>query len=907
MNGANGMAAGRRKYLLIDGHSLAYRAFFALPSTMTTTGGQPTNAVYGFTSMLLKVIEDEKPDAVLVAFDGPRSELKRLEKYPEYKAHRPAMPDELRPQIEMIQRLLEAMKIPVVSAAGHEADDILGTFAKNVSEQGAQATIVSGDRDTLQLVGQWTRVVMTGRGLTETTVYDREAVEDRYGVPPEKMPDIAGLKGDPSDNIPGVPGIGGKGATTLIREYGSLENVYEHLDEITGAKRKNALEVNRELAFLSRDLSIIDTDVPIDIDPREVEFGSWDRQEVLDHLASLEFRVLARRFTGIAGTGVLVENGSAGEPIVYTIVDSRDAGALDSFQNDVESNGSMAFCAVLRGAGYCDVELEAIAMATDCKVLVIEFKDGDPPVPATLAVRKMLSSKAIEKWSHESKAALEALDKIGITVENITFDTAVAAYLENPSLSAYDLWGLWEKNSGREIYIEGKTENIELQPSLIPGEKDDREIGLATSAARIFHLKAVLSGKLQRSGMLELFEQVEMPLLIVLKAMEETGVALDSGWVRGLAEDAGEVLSGLEKEIYELAGHELNIGSPKQLAQVLFEEMGIPPLKKKKTGYSTDSSVLESLKGEHEIAVKILEYREYSKLKSTYFDVLPGLVCSSTGRIHCAFNQMVTATGRISSSNPNLQNIPVRTDVGKKIRTAFVPGRRGWKMLVADYSQIELRVLAHMSGDRRLIDAFHQDEDVHRDTASRLLGVQPEHVTPEQRRMAKMVNFGIVYGMGAYGLSSRLDITREEAKRFIDDYFQEYPGVRLYIEKCIEEASERGYAETLFGRRRYIPQLASDARQTRELGERLAINTPLQGTAADIIKKAMIEVSAALAQEGMESRMTLQIHDELIFEAHPDEVETLTGLVRELMAEAVTLNVELKVEVGVHDNWGQAK
>lgn len=892
-----------RKVILIDGHSLAYRAFFALPDTMTTTGGQPTNAVYGFTSMLLKVLDEERPDAVVVAFDGPRADLHRTREFPEYKAHRPTMPEELRSQMEMIEHLLGHMKIPTVRAEGYEADDVLGTLAKLVAGEGGEAVIVTGDRDTLQLVGEGVRVVMTGKGITETVDYDRNAVEEKYGLPPEKLPDVAGLKGDTSDNIPGVPGIGEKGACSLIQEYGSLESLYENLDRITGAKRKAALEENRDIAFLSRDLSRLETSVPLHLDIDSVAFGSWNRGDVLDYLSALEFKTLAHRFLDMFGEGMPIEEASHGGEVAYALVDPEDEAALERFREEALALGAVGVASVYSGTGYCDIELASLALASGTQALVVTPESGRAWDVAVY----ILAADGIEKRLHDAKPTLEALDKKGLAVNGVVFDSAVAAYLENPSLGSYYLWDLWERNLGGQIVIEGRTGQYSEQPSLLAPEGEDGGTESACDAARSYLLKPVLEEKLHSQGMIPLFKHIEMPLVGVLREMEETGVTLDSAALEHLSGEAASVLAGLEQEIYSLAGREFNIGSTKQLAAVLFDELGLTPQKKTKTGFSTDSSVLEALREQHEIAAKILEFREYSKLKSTYFDVLPTLVCRGTGRVHGMFNQTATATGRISSSNPNLQNIPVRTEVGRRIRTAFVPGEPTWKMIVADYSQIELRVLAHMSADERLLDSFERDADIHTETAAEIFNVPPEEVTFEMRRMAKVVNFGVVYGMGYYGLSSRLGISMEEATRYIDTYFETYEGVRAYRDRCIDEARMRGYAETLFGRRRFIPELGSGNRQTREFGERLAINTPLQGTAADIIKKAMVDVTGALKRKGMRGRMTLQIHDELMFEAPTDELEDLEALTCDCMIGAADLLVPLKVDIGVYNNWGEAK
>lgn len=891
-----------KKVLLIDGHSLAYRAFYALPDTLSTSGGQMTNAVYGFASMLLKVLGEVEPDSVIVAFDVPRGELERTERYPQYKAQRKPMPEELRGQISMIEKLLDCMRVPVVRISGHEADDVIGSISTEASGAGSEVVIVTGDRDALQLVSDRVSVLMTTKGISETTSYDPGVVREKYGVAPELLPDIVALKGDSSDNIPGVPGIGEKGAMSLIQEYGSLEGVLDHLDEVSGTKRKKALEENSDTAIMSRDLATIRKDLDLPDELLASQFGDWNRQEVLDFLSSLEFKTLANRFMEMYGAREEIEDATRAD-IAVRAVDGEDPGQLGDFMENIRRSGVVAVHAETSGTGYCDLELEDIALATSEDVLSVDVTE---PGPAGRAVYEVLESEDVQKWFHSAKETVQAASKRGVTVRNISFDTAVASYLENPSIGSYPLWDLCERNLGGRIVLEGEKVEDAPQESLLP-EEGEREIKAAVGAARVFHLKGVLEKKLEGTGMLDLFEKVEMPLVMVLEKMEEAGVALDLDVLESLSREAEDALESLREDIFDIVGHSFNIGSPRQLAKVLFEEMDIPPVKRTKTGYSTDSSVLESLRDSYDIAEKIVSYREYAKLKSTYFDVLPKLVCERTGRVHCSFNQRATATGRISSSNPNLQNIPVRTEVGRRIRSAFVPGEPGWKMLLADYSQIELRVLAHMSEDPKLLEAFHRDADIHSETASLVFGVEPGDVTREQRRIAKMVNFGVVYGMGYYGLSSRLGISRDEATSFIDTYFSTYRGVREYQDRIVEEVSRRGFAQTLLGRRRSIPELKSSRRQVRELGERLAVNTPLQGSAADIIKKAMVDVQEALDQRDLKSRMILQIHDELMFEVSVGEAEDMLELVREKMSQACALSVPLKVDIGIYDNWGEAK
>ncbi|MBN2168133.1 MAG: DNA polymerase I [Actinobacteria bacterium] len=895
-----------RKIILIDGHSLAYRAFFALPDTLTTSSGQQTNAVYGFLSMLLKVMEEEKPDAVVVALDGPRRELKRVEEYPEYKANRPPTPEEFIPQVEMVRELLSRMKIPALQLKGVEADDILGTIAKRVARQGNEAVIVTGDRDTLQLVEDGITVMMTGKGITETTSYDTDAVVEKLGIPPESIPDYLGLKGDSSDNIPGVSGIGEKGASSLIEEFGNLEGLYENLEKISG-KRKAVLEENREIAFLSKQLATIDCDLDIELDMGELNLGDWELPEVLAYMDELEFRTLSRRFRelfpGEPWEKTVIET-EAG--INYRVVKSGDGEDVDNFLKEIEREGKVAVSGALSGSGYCDVELQAIALAGTERLLIVERSEFDG-APAMKAAVRILESLEIEKWFHDAKPSIQALEKIGINAKNISFDTAIAAYLDNPSQGSYDIWDVWEKCVGKEIFIDDKPVVEEEQATLSLWSEDLPDEKLGVQAARIMHLKPVLESRIMDQDMGELFNELEMPLMKVLCEMEKTGVAIDRKTLNKMSENAKGKISLLEREIFETAGHEFNIGSPKQLAAILFDEMGIAPVKKTKTGYSTDSSVLEALKNDHEIAAKVLDYRTFTKLKSTYLDALPGLICPATGRIHSQLNQTVAATGRISSSNPNLQNIPIRSEFGKEIRTAFIPGEPGWRMLVADYSQIELRVLAHMSDDDRMIEAFREGADIHNETASMVFGVDPENVTSDQRRIAKMVNFGVVYGMSNYGLSARLGIPLEEASFFINAYFERFSGAKEFQEKCIKEAEKKGYVETMMGRKRYIPEITGRNRQVKEFGERMAINTPIQGSAADIIKKAMVDVGREMDDRELKSKMTLQVHDELIFDVVQSEVDQMKELVSRLMTEAAELKVPLIVDIGVYDNWGEAK
>lgn len=886
-----------KKILLIDGHSLAYRAFFALPKSLSTSSGQVTNAVYGFTSMLFKVLAEEKPDACVVAFDVPRGELERTQAFAEYKAQRPKVPDELISQVELIEELLERLRIPVVRQSGHEADDVLGTLAKKASTLGYDVFVLTGDRDILQIVGNGIKVILISKGITQTRVFDEGKVREEFGVPPDRLPDVIGLKGDPSDNIPGVPGIGEKSARDLIARYGSLESLYEHIDEVGGESKRNILLEHRDKAFFSRELATMKTNLPLDFDFEEAKLGNWEEEEVLDFLRVLEFEVLSSRFIQNFSHHNLDEE-SGKKEISYSPVSSADKSHLDDFLEEAREEGAVGVALRVHGSSYCDIELVSMALATESKFLTVSSDCGE----AFEVAKAIAEDERTQKWLHNGKEAILSLEKLGVFLKGVTFDTGLASYLENPSSAAYDPESLAERNS---LNVEVRGEVPEETPNLFEEDSSREFIHLGVDAGRVFHLKRLLEEKISKLGMERLLAEVEVPLMFVLAEMEKNGVAIDLDVIETLAAETKSKMSELEKRIFELVGHSFNLDSPKQLSKVLYGEMGIPPIKKTKTGYSTDSSVLETLAENYEIARALLEYREYSKLKSTYYDVLPKLICPSTGRLHCSFNQTAAVTGRISSSNPNLQTIPVRSDTGRKMRSAFVPGTSGWKILVADYSQIELRVLAHMSEDEGLVSAFENDADIHAETASELFGINPAQVGPSERRIAKTVNFGIVYGMGQYGLASRLGISKEEASDFINRYFEKYPGVRRYRERCIEEAREKGYTETILGRRRYIPELESANSRTRELGERLAINTPLQGSAADIIKKAMVDVSRAMKEKGLKSRMILQIHDELLFETPEEEARELEDVVRDTMSNVLPLRVPLKVNIGVYDNWGE--
>ena len=896
-----------RKVLLLDGHSLAYRAFFALPDTIATTKGQVTNAVYGFVNMLLKVVADEEPDSVVATFDGPLRKTLRYKEYPEYKAGRPPMPDTLRSQIGLIKEILEAMGIPCICVEGYEADDLIGTLARRVEEEGSRALIITGDRDMLQLVDDSVTVLLNRKGISEMDKYDEDAVEEKYGVPPDKLVDIVSLKGDSSDNIPGVPGIGEKGARSLIQEFGTLENLLEHKEKVKNKRQKEALKDHQDQAILSKKLATIVKEVECELDLPKVSLGNWDTKRVLELFEELEFNTLATRFLRFAGEEAPGVSGAKALTREFKIESGERIKVWERLIKRCEKGGHLGIRVAISGEGFCDARVVKAAIAYEDRVILVPgylFQghegDGEP----FECLKMILEDENISKSLYQAKAAYLALKKIGILTRGVELDPEVAAYVLDPTRNSYPLQSLAAKFLGEDIVVSGE---VAQQPTFEDAEVAIDDSTLVQEAASVYLLTRAIQGSLEREGLSKLYQEVEHPLMWVLAHMEENGVVVDSGKLEVLSNEAGEAIAKLEKGIYKEAGHDFNINSTKQLGKVLFEEMGIPPIKRIKTGYSTDASVLEELKSDHPIAGMIVSYRELTKLRSTYRNALPRLICARTGRVHCSFNQAATATGRLSSSNPNLQNIPVRTDFGKKIRDAFIPRHEDWEMLVADYSQIELRVLAHMSGDENLLDAFARGEDIHRDTASKIFSAKPSEVTAQERRVAKMVNFGVVYGMSSYGLSRRLGISTEDAAEFIHAYFKQYSQVAEYIEQCKKSGLERGYAETILGRRRNLPELKSRNRRIKELGERLAVNTPLQGSAADIIKLAMISIAREMEEKQCRSLMTLQVHDELVFEVAPGENKVMSELVARQMSGAYKLEVELKVDLSLGPNWGSAK
>jgi DNA polymerase I len=868
------------RLFLLDGHSLAYRAFFALPSTLATTTGQITNAVYGFTSMLIKLLADEQPDLIAVAFDsGPPTV--RLEKDAQYKAGRAETPGDFTPQLGLIEEVLEALKIPVLRVAdGNEADDVLGTLAVRAAERGIEATIVTADRDFFQLVRPGIRVMFNRRGISDIVVYDEAGVEERFGLPPSKYLDFVALKGDTSDNIPGVPGVGDKTAAKLVAEYGSVEGLIEHLDDLKGRLKENVTASVDRLS-LNKDLARIVTDLSVGIEPEDCRMGAWDVDEVRRLFGSLEFRSLLDR---------LLEAGPGAKPKVEVAeLDLREATPAE-------------LDALLGGGSPLGVRLQVEGTAVrGMAVSAGGAQAAHVALSALDPVAAFVSAEDAPKWTHDAKSFERAVRRAGGSVAGVTFDTMLAGYLLDPASADYPLSGLCERYLGSDV-LGGVEEEDEGQLFA-----DAAWRPVAAEAAAVALLAPVMAEQVDGQGLRSLLEDVELPLASVLARMEARGVRLDVDYLEAMGTDVRERMAALKAKVYEEAGEEFNLNSPPQLRTVLYDTLGLQPGKKTPKGeLSTDASVLEKLR-DHPVVDALLSWRELDKLNSTYLEALPRLVDPADGRIHTSFNQAVAATGRLSSSTPNLQNIPLRSEIGRQMRRAFVPGGPGQVLLVADYSQIELRILAHLSGDAGLRTAFENGQDIHAATAAAVFGLPPDQVDPESRRRAKAVNYGLAYGMSAWGLAQRLDLAPDEAQEIMDGYFAGFPSIKAYLDAQVGRATVEGFTETLLGRRRYVPELQASNPRVRDLGRRQALNAPIQGSASDVFKVAMIAVDRALqARPELDCHMLLTVHDELVFEVAEAEVEAAAELVREHMEHAVDLDVPLQADIGWGPNWSDA-
>ena len=855
-----------RKMLIIDGNSLVHRAFHAIP-VLSTKEGIPTNAVYGFTSMLLKLLKETQPDGVVAAFDKGRLTF-RHDIAVSYKAHRPETPEDLRPQFPLIKDVLGALRIPVIEFEGFEADDIIGALVSQAEAAGFTCLVVTGDLDTLQLVSPETTVLVTRKGISEIIPYDEKAVRERFGVAPRQLPDLKSLAGDASDNIPGVPGIGPKTAAALLQKYASLEELLEHIPELPANLRQKLLAY-REQALRSKRLATIERTVPLSVNVTTFSWPGPDTAAVHKVFHRLEFRSLIKKLSGLTPRPAEPEPPGTSLPLAEKNAVTPEA--LDEIIAGLKKAGTAALA--FAAAGGC---LKACAVCSKPEGVFW----AEEPENAAALLRAMAPLPELRLSTHNAKQALHFLQPYGIEPEKIFFDTMLAAYLLNPGAP----------NSLADVAFE---HGGILLPS---------EAGPAEQALAVFILTPVLEAKLRLQEQEYLFWKVELPLAAVLQAIESTGIAADREELAAISAELGAQIETVSEEIFNLAGERFNLNSPRQLGTVLFEKMGLKPVKKTKTGYSTDASVLEQL-SDHQIVAKILLYRQLVKFKTTYADALIQLINPRTGRLHTTFYQAVTTTGRLTSAEPNLQNIPVRDPLGRRIRRAFVAGSPENVILTADYSQIELRILAHLSQDPVLVRAFTAGEDIHTRTAAEVFGVPPEAVTPEMRSQAKVVNFGIVYGMSDYGLAQELKIEPREAHRYIENYFLRYTGVKRFIEKTVREARDKGFVTTILNRRRYIPELLSPNRVQRQLGERLAVNTTIQGSAADLIKKAMVDIHPALLQGGYKTRMVLQVHDELLFEVPKKELQTVALLIKEKMEKALPFSVPVTVSLKAGPNW----
>ncbi len=873
------MGAGTRERLfLLDGHSLAYRAFFALPPDLATSTGQVTNAVYGFTSMLVKLLAEERPELVAVAFDVGAPTV-RLERYAEYKAGRPAAPDELRQQLGLIREVLDALAVPVVGLPGHEADDAIATLAVRAAEQGLEAVIVTADRDFFQIVRPGITVLFNRRGISDIVRYDEEAVRERFGLPPAQYLDYVALKGDPSDNIPGVPGVGEKTAARLVREFGSVEALLARTGELVGRLRE-AVEAAGEDLIRNKDLARLETDLPLDVDPGQLRMGEWDMERLRQLFTSLEFRTLLERVEELA---------------------RADKPAVEAAELELRRVSEAELLALLAGRAPLAVRLEAGAgRALGIAVSAGGGQAAHCELSSLAPVRAYLADPARPKWVHDAKDLETTVARSGGTLAGVAFDPMLAGYLLDPAATDYPLPALCERYLGADP-LAG-----------LAGEAEGPLFGegwrlAAGEAAAVALVTPVMEERLEKAGLRRLLEEVELPLSSVLARMQARGVALDVPYLEEMAEAVRDRMRALQADIYRHAGQEFNLNSPPQLRVVLYEKLRLQPGKRTPKGQlSTDASVLEKLRDQHPIIDALLAWRELDKLNSTYLEALPRLVDPGDGRIHTSFNQTVAATGRLSSSNPNLQNIPVRTELGRQIRAAFVPGSAEELLLVADYSQIELRILAHLTGDEGLAEAFGSGSDVHAATAARVFGVPEDAVDPELRRRAKMVNYGLAYGMNAYGLAQRLGIAPDEAQEIMDAYFARFPKIREYLERQVAKAAAEGFTETVLGRRRYVPELSATNPRVRDMGRRIALNAPIQGSASDVFKLAMIAVDRALAATGLPCAMILTVHDELVFEVAAGAVEEAAALVRREMEGAYPLSVPLRADVGWGRNWAEA-
>jgi DNA polymerase I len=901
----------RERLLLLDGHSLAYRAFFALPiENFSTTTGQPTNAVYGFTAMLINVLRDEKPTHVAAVFDRGEPTF-RHEQWVEYKANRRETPEDFRSQLSLIFEVLDALGIRRLSAPGYEADDLIATLATQADAEGMDVLIVTGDRDVLQLVSDRVTVLMTRRGITEMTRFTPEAVREKYGLSPSQYPDFAAIRGDPSDNLPGIPGVGEKTAAKWVAEFGSLAAMVDRIDEVKG-KAGDALREHLAGVLRNRQLTSLLTDLPaetVGAVPGDLLPTAWDRETIHQLFDTLQFRVLRDRLYQTLPHGLISAFGSIDQPaaraqegqqafgVVAVLLGPGEVGDWLAAHSYAERSGVAVSGTWGRGTG----NLTAVAIAAP---------DGNGAYidPVTLteaderALAAWLADPAHPKVLHDAKGPMHAFAARGLPLAGLASDTALAAYLALPGQRTFDLADLALRYLGKQLQEETEAGQLTLDGS----DERDAATALVLRAQATLELAAALDVDLDRREAGALLRELELPLVSVLAKMEHTGIAADIDHFAAMSATLHGEVKAAEQAAFAVVGHEFNLGSPKQLQEVLFTELGLPKTKRIKTGYTTESEALISLLAQtgHPVLEHLLRHRDVSKLMTIVDSLIP--MPDEGGRIHTTFNQTIAATGRLSSTDPNLQNIPIRTELGRRIREGFIVGPGYECLLTADYSQIELRIMAHLSGDEALIAAFESGHDFHAATASRVFGLPPEEVGPELRAKIKAMNYGLAYGLSAFGLSGQLRISTEEARGLMEEYFKEFGGVRDYLHEVVSRARMDGYTATMMGRRRYLPDLTSDNRQRREMAERMALNAPIQGSAADVIKVAMLAVDSSLTGAGLRSRMLLQVHDELLIEVAPGEYDAARDLVCAAMAGAASLRVPLDVSVGTGRSWAEA-
>lgn len=897
--------SAEKRLFLIDGMALAYRVYFAFArNPLVNSKGEDVSTVFGFTKTLLQIIDDEKPDYLSVVFDTPEPTF-RHQMYELYKATRKEMPNEMVEQLPRIREMLAALNIPLVEKPGFEADDIIGTLSQLAAAEGILSIIVSGDKDMMQLVGPKVILLNPKRGGQESEWMDEQAVREKIGLSPAQVVDYLALMGDSSDNIPGVPGIGPVAAAKLLQQFGSLDNVLANVEQIAEKRSRTALEKNAESARFSKELAAIQCQVPLDISPVDLRLGEADSRAAFDFFQRMEFRTLAERFAPQESPMFRQYHLVQTEAELAALANLLAGSSRFAF--DTETTDIDPMRAELVGLSFsCSDGIAFYVPVRGPQELMSEFKPLNLRRVLSL-LQPILENESIAKCGHNAKYDMIVLSHLGVAVQGLACDSMVASYLLDPSARQHNLDALALAYFNLKKIPTGDVIGSGAKQTTMDEVPIERVSEYACEDADVtWRLWETLEPKIDELGLRPLMDEVEMPLIHVLMTVEKNGVNIDVPYLAEMSKKLETDLAVLEQVIYEQAGVRFNINSPKQLGEILFEKLKLPTSRKTKTGYSTDVTVLEELAPQHELPRKILDFRQLAKLKSTYVDALPRLINPRTGRLHTSYNQTVAATGRLSSSDPNLQNIPIRTELGSSIRAAFIPTDADHVIVDADYSQIELRIMAHLSGDRALLSSFQNDEDVHARTAALVFGVEPAQVTPDQRRKAKEVNFGIMYGMGAYGLAQRLGITPDEGSQFIEAYFAAYPGVQQFMENIKREARENGYVTTLLKRRRFIPEINSDNRRVREFAERTAINTPIQGSAADLIKIAMLRIQRRLEGEKFQSKMIMQVHDELVFDVPHGETEAVQVVIREEMENAIVMNAPIKADIGMGGNWLKA-